>query len=103
MKSAVISANVINILSSVTLGIALSLSATAYADGTSSKASSITLAMNTTSNKMWNERLVNATNSNDLASKASVEALNRAMEEVSTKLEKQLEDKIARKMDYVLH
>jgi hypothetical protein len=103
MKSGAISAKVIGILSNVTLGIILSTSALVHAESAVSEAPSMTLALNAANSKVWNEPMTNTIDTNDFASKVNSEALDKAMEQVSMKLEKQLEDQIARKMDYAMH
>lgn len=102
MNNGAISANVLGILSSVTLGIVLSLSTPAYAESAVNKASSIELAFNTTNDKRWNKPLANTIETTDYASQAAVEALNKAMEKVSMRLEEQLENEIARKLEHAM-
>ena len=64
------------------------------------EASNFTMAMNNTA-KHWIEQAPTATTS--ASREIEAEAVSKAMEEVSLKLDKQLEDKMTQELDYAMH
>jgi hypothetical protein len=64
------------------------------------EASNFTMAMNNTAGH-WIEQAPTATKNANR--EIEVEAVSKAMEEVSLKLDKQLEDKMTQELDYAMH
>ena len=82
----------------VILGI---LGSAANAESAVSEAPSMTLAFNSTTAVTWSKPAT-AINSNALANNVELEVAN-TMEQVSLDLDKQLEDKIAKEIEYAMH
>ena len=82
----------------VILGI---LGSAANAESAVSEAPSMTLAFNSTAAVTWSKPAT-AINSNALANNVELEVAN-TMEQVSIELDKQLEDKIAKELEYAMH
>lgn len=73
----------------------------ANAESAVNEAPNLTLALNTSITERWIEPA--GAPLNKAASQTELEALDKALEEISNKLNKQLEDKIAKEFEYAMH